>query len=87
MRRTKALNGLPNTLVQMYFSTHAYYGNGYMADHLWDVAVRTGIREARLDVLNGTAEPAAIANTAITSRILPQCSKTSSHRLTSARPR
>lgn len=71
MRSTKALNGLPNTLVQMYFSTHAYYRNGYMADHLWAAAARTGIREARLHVLKGTAEPAAFSTPAITS-YLPQ---------------
>jgi hypothetical protein len=67
MSKAKALNALPNTLVQMYFSTHAYYHNGYMPDHLWDVAAGAGILEARLDVLKGTAEPAAFSNSAILS--------------------
>lgn len=67
MSRAKAINALPNTLVQMYFSTHAYYRNGYMADHLWAAAATAGILETRLDVLKGTAEPAAFSNPAVLS--------------------
>lgn len=67
MSKAKALNALPNTLVQMYFSTHAYYRNGYMADHLWAAAATAGILETRLDVLKGTAEPAAFSDPAILS--------------------
>ena len=51
----------------MYFSTNAYYRNGYMADHLWEVATTAGILETRLDVLKGTAEPAAFSDPAILS--------------------
>lgn len=67
MGSVKALNGLPNNLVQMYFSTHAYYGNGYMPDHLWDVAARTGILEARIDVLSSNIEPADFSKPAVIS--------------------
>ena len=67
MGSVKALNGLPNNLVQMYFSTHAYYGNGYMPDHLWDVAARTGILIARIDVLRNRIEPVDFSKPALIS--------------------
>lgn len=67
MSKTKALNALPNTLAQMYFSSYAYYQNGYMADHLWNAAATSGILEARLDILKGTAEPGAFSQPAILS--------------------
>lgn len=67
----KALNGLPNNLVQMYFSTHAYYGNGYMPDHLWDIAAHTGILEARIDILNRRIAPSAFSKPALLSYLGP----------------
>ncbi len=67
MPSAKVLNGLPNNLVQMYFSTHAYYRNGYMPDHLWDIAARAGILEARIDVLGDSIEPADFSKPALIS--------------------
>ncbi|MCC7501263.1 MAG: hypothetical protein IT229_01955 [Flavobacteriales bacterium] len=57
MRKAKALNGLPNDIVQMYFSTLAYHRNGYMADHLWETAMRTGVRQGRIDLLAHRVDP------------------------------
>ncbi|MGV9011325.1 MAG: hypothetical protein ACOH13_01920 [Flavobacteriales bacterium] len=67
MRKSKALNGLPNDLVQLYFSTEAYFRNGYMADHLRAIALRTGLREAMIDILNGTIAPIEFGTTALLS--------------------
>ena len=67
MRKSKALNGLPNNLVEMYFSTEAYFRTGYMADHLSAVALLTGLREARIDILHGTIAPIEFGTTAILS--------------------
>lgn len=67
MRKAKALNGVPNNLVQMYFSTLAYYRSGYMPDHLMDVAQRTGLREARIDLLNARIAPQEFSTPALLS--------------------
>lgn len=67
MRALKALNGLPNDLVQMYFSTDAYYRTGYMADHLLSVAMSSGLRVADIDILQGTITPVEFATPAILS--------------------
>lgn len=71
MGSVKSLNGLPNNLVQMYFSAHAYYGNGYMPDHLWAIAAHTGILEARIDILNRKIAPAAFSKAALISYLGP----------------
>ena len=63
MRASKALNGLPNNLVQMYFSTEAYFRTGTMADHLRDVALQTGLREARINILQCTIAPVEFGTT------------------------
>jgi hypothetical protein len=57
MGKRKNLNGIPNTLVQQYFSTLYYFQKGYMADWIWNAANEININEIEIDVLNSTVEP------------------------------
>jgi len=70
MRKAKALNGAPNDLVQMFFSTEAYFRDGCMADHLWAAAMRSGQKVARIDVLHMRIDPEAFSTPALL-RYLP----------------
>ncbi len=67
MRPVRSINGLPNNLVQMFFSTHAYSDGGYMADHLGDVAFRHNQFDIRIDILHERMEPASCAKRALRS--------------------
>lgn len=69
MRKAKALNGLPNNLVQMFFSTHAYYRDGYMADHLRRARGRSGTSAVRIDILHGSISPVEFETPALLSHV------------------
>lgn len=62
MRPVRSINGLPNNLVQMFFSTLAYSHGGYMADHLGEAAMRTKVYETRIDILRQRIEPPVCAS-------------------------
>lgn len=57
MGRSKNLNGLPNNLVQSYFSTMNYYDKGYMPCWIWKKASELGINELEIDILNKVTIP------------------------------
>jgi len=57
MGKTNRINGLPNTLIQQYFSTLFYYSKGYMADWIWNAAEEKQISEIKIDILKKTVEP------------------------------
>lgn len=69
MRKAKALNGFPNNMVQMYFSTHAYYRDGYMADHLWRAHQCSRASEVRIDILHGSIAPVEFETPALLSHL------------------
>ncbi|MFT6871464.1 MAG: hypothetical protein ACJAVN_000463 [Roseivirga sp.] len=57
MSKTKNLKGLPNTLVQQYFSTIFYWKKGYMADWIWRTAIKQGVSLIEIDIINGSVSP------------------------------
>ena len=57
MGKRRNLNGLPNGLVQSYFSTLNYYDKGYMPCWIWKKAIEFGVYEFEIDVLNKTTAP------------------------------
>lgn len=57
MSKTKNLKGLPNTLVQQYFSTIFYWKKGYMADWIWDTAIKHDVSLIEIDIINGSVSP------------------------------
>jgi hypothetical protein len=57
MPSKKLINGLPNNLIQQYFSTLFYYSEGYMADWIWNVAVQKNHTELTIDIINNTTSP------------------------------
>lgn len=67
MRPVRSINGLPNNLVQMFFSTLAYSDGGYMADHLGEAAVRKKVFDTRIDILRERIEPVACATSGLRS--------------------
>lgn len=70
MRTAKALNGAPHDLVQMFFSTEACHRDGYMEDHLWASAMRTGLNVTRIDIIQIRAEPESFSSPALLSYLL-----------------
>lgn len=60
MAKRKNINGLPNNLIQQYFSTLFYWDGGYMADWIWNASNEKGISEIEIDILNQTVSPASI---------------------------
>lgn len=68
MRKNSALEKLPNDLAQMFFST------GFMAEHMWEAAKRTGLREATIDILHRRVEPVELATPGVVS-LLPWIGK------------
>ncbi len=57
MPSKKLINGLPNNLIQQYFSTLFYYSEGYMADWIWNVAIQKNHSQLTIDILNNTVRP------------------------------
>ena len=57
MAKKKNLNGLPNNLIQQYFSTLFYYDRGYMADWIWNAASEKYVSDIKIDIINKTVIP------------------------------
>lgn len=57
MGKKKNLKGLPNILVQSYFSTLSYYDKSYMACWIWKNAFDLKVYEIEIDILNKTTFP------------------------------
>jgi hypothetical protein len=53
----KNLSGLPNSLVQRYFSTLFYWNGGYMADWIWNAANEKKITDIEIDILTDHVKP------------------------------
>lgn len=53
----KNLSGLPNSLVQRYFSTLFYWDGGYMADWIWNAANEKNITDIEIDILTDHVTP------------------------------
>ena len=69
MGKRKNLNGLPNNLVQSYFSTLKYYDRGYMPCWIWKRATELGIHELEIDILSKTTIPKAMKTKPITTHL------------------
>ena len=57
MPKRRRLNGLPNALVQRYFSTLFYWDGGYMADWIWKIASEKNVSAFEMDILNENITP------------------------------
>lgn len=57
MAKRKNLNGLPNNLIQQYFSTLFYWDGGYMADWIWNAMNEKSISKIQIDILNDIVLP------------------------------
>lgn len=60
MASTKILNGLPNNLVQQFFSTLFYYDRFYMADWIWHTAVKNNVDIVEIDIINEKVTPTSV---------------------------
>lgn len=60
MTSTKKLKGLPNNLVQQFFSTMFYYDKGYMADWIWHTAKKNNVIVINIDIINERIDPVSI---------------------------
>jgi hypothetical protein len=69
MASTKKLHGLPNNLVQQFFSTLFYYDKGYMADWIWNTATQNNVDSVDIDIINGTVTPTSVQIKPIVSQL------------------
>ena len=69
MGKRNNLNGLPNGLVQKYFSTMTYYDRGYMPCWIWKKALELGIYELEIDIFNKTTIPPEMISEPIISHL------------------
>lgn len=69
MAKKKNLNGLPNNLIQQYFSTLFYYDRGYMADWIWCAANEKNVSDIEIDILRKTVNPKSIEIKPITAQL------------------
>jgi hypothetical protein len=69
MASTKKLHGLPNNLVQQFFSTLFYYDKGYMADWIWNTATQNNVESVDIDIINGTVTPTSVQIKPIVSQL------------------
>lgn len=60
MSKRKKINGIPNNLIQQYFSTLLYWNGGYMADWIWNASIEKGITEIEIDILNKSVIPISL---------------------------
>ena len=60
MAKIKLLNGLPNNLVQSFFSTTRYWDKGYMSDWIVNAGIETKTNRITIDILNKRVEPKVI---------------------------
>lgn len=75
MGKKRNLNGLPNTLVQRYFSALFYWRTGYMPEWLWFSADEKSVTEIEIDILNQTVKPKELEIKALVA-LLPELSET-----------
>ena len=57
MAKKNKLKGLPNNLIQQYFSTLFYFEKGYMADWIWNAAYDRNISDIQIDIIKETIIP------------------------------
>jgi hypothetical protein len=57
MAKKKNLKGLPNNLIQQYFSTLNYWNGGYMADWIFCAANEKNKSNVEIDILNKKVKP------------------------------
>ena len=69
MVKKKNLNGLPNNLIQQYFSTVFYYGEGYMADWILNAANEKNVSDVQIDIINQTVTPQDLQIRPITAQL------------------
>lgn len=60
MSKRKNINGIPNNLIQQYFSTLFYWNGGYMADWIWSASTEKNVSEIEIDILNKKVLPNTI---------------------------
>lgn len=70
MAKKRNLNGLPNNLIQQYFSTLFYYDKGYMADWIWNAANEKNISDIQIDIINQTVIPQELQIKPITAQLI-----------------
>jgi hypothetical protein len=57
MARRKLLNGLPNDLVDSFFSTLRYWEKGYMSDWIVNSSIDLKVKKVHIDILNKQFTP------------------------------
>jgi len=57
MARRKLLNGLPNDLVDSFFSTLRYWEKGYMSDWIVNSSIELKVKKVYIDILNKQIKP------------------------------
>jgi len=69
MASTKRLHGLPNDLVQQFFSTMFYYDKGYMSDWIWHTASKNNVETIDIDIINEIITPSSLQIKPIVSQL------------------
>lgn len=70
MAKKRNLNGLPNNLIQQYFSTLFHYDKGYMADWIFNASKELQISNIEIDIINQTVNPPELQIKPITSPLI-----------------
>ena len=70
MAKKKNLKGLPNNLIQQYFSTLFYYDKGYMADWIWNAAREKNVSDIQIDIINKTVMPKELQIQPLTAQLI-----------------
>ena len=62
MAQTRRLNGLPNSLIEQYFSTLYvfYWNNKHTSYWIWHSAIEKSVIHVEIDVLNKRVEPRSL---------------------------
>lgn len=69
MGKIRNLNGLPNSLVESYFSTLGYYHKGYMADRVYYAAREKNLLNLEINILKETVFPERLNIKALSYRL------------------
>lgn len=75
MGKKRDLKGLPDNLVQRYFSSLFYWESGYMPDWIWYAAEEKGVSDIEIDILKRSVVPKELEIKPIIVH-LPQLEKT-----------
>jgi len=70
MAKKKNINGLPNNLIQQYFSTLFYYDKGYMADWIWNAANERNVSDIQIDIINKVITPKDLQIQPLTTQLI-----------------